>query len=193
MKLLELLKYETKRYILKKYTLVLLILIAYFLITIFTMGLKNGLLVTIVTWSFFLFCTPLPDAGILLSLPIRLVSKIKMVYSQIGVFVIGILINLFVLLLYPKIYSRTILLSLFHEIIFNPWPYWIIIILSVFGTLLSLYFGDELMDVNYHKDRKKYHKHLALYQYISYSAIIILTIIIYFFLINNLGVKIPLF
>jgi len=157
------------------------------------MGLKNGLLVTIVTWSFFLFCTPLPDAGIPLSLPIRLVSKIKMVYSQIGVFVIGILINLFVLLLYPKIYSRTILLSLFHHIIFNPWPYWIIIILSVFGTLLSLYFGDELMDVNYHKDRKKYHKHIALYDYILYAVVIILTIVIYFYLINNLGLHIPLF
>jgi H+/Cl- antiporter ClcA len=162
-------------------------------LTSLKLGFKDGISITILTWSFFVFCTPIADAGFLIDFPIRLITKLKMVYTEIIVWIVAAIVNVFFFFLNPQIYNSTILLSLFKQILTNPWPFWIIIILSGIGTFLSILFADELMDVKLHKDRKKYHKHVNKYQLLIFTFIIILIIIVYYFLIKKLGIDIPLF
>ena len=186
------LKHETKKHTLRKFLFILLIIIAYFILTSIKLGFKEGISITILTWSFFVFCTPIADAGFLIDFPIRLITKFKMMYTEIIVWLVAIIVNIFFFLINPGIYNSTILLSLFKQILTTPWPFWIIIILSGIGTFLSVTFADELMDVKFHKERKKYHKHTNKYQLLIFAFIIIIIIIIYYFLIKKLGIDIPL-
>lgn len=185
-------KHKTKYHSIKKYFLVLLVLIIYLIFTSIKIGFQNGLSVTILTWSFFVFCTPIADAGFLLDLPIRIITKIKMIYSEIIVWIIAILINIFYLIFNSQIYSKNLLLSIFKHILIQPIPYWGIIILSGLGTFLSISFFDELVDVKFHQERTKFHKHSLKYDIIVFLFIISLIIIIYFYLIKELGINIPI-
>jgi len=105
----------------------------------------------------------------------------------------AIIINILMTAFRPEIYDRTIILQLFKHIIMNPFPHWGIIILSVIGTLLSVYFADELMDVTRHPEREKYHKHKFKHHLIIMVSLIVLVIILYNFLLRELGLTIPLF
>jgi len=92
----------------------------------------------------------------------------------------------------PSAYNSTIILKLFYHILSQPFPFWGIMILSLIGTLFSIYFGDEMVDVSSHKQRKKYHKHFNKYKVIILIFIITVTITLYRFLLEKLGVRIPL-
>jgi H+/Cl- antiporter ClcA len=183
-------KHETKRNVLKRFLIVLSILIVYLFVSIWYYGLENGIVVSFLTWSLFVLCTPIADAGFLLDFPIRLFTKIKMIYSEVFVWIITITLNIITITIYPSIYEKTIILQIFKTILLNPLPYWGIIILSAIGTFLSIYFGDELLDVITHKQRKKYHKHKKKHWTIIILFIITITIFLYFYLINQLGIKI---
>ena len=185
-------KHETKSHTIKKYLLVLLVLIIYFLFTSLKLGFKNGISVTILTWSFFVFCTPIADAGFLLDLPIRLITKMKMLYSEMIVWSIAIITNILYLLFNSQIYAKSLLLSIFKHILTQPIPYWGIIILSGIGTFLSITFFDELLDVKFHKERERFHKHSLKHNIIVFLFIIFLIIITYIYLIKELGINIPL-
>lgn len=186
-------EHETKSHSLIRYLCVLGVVVAYFLFVSYKFGAGNGLLITFLTWSFFLFCTPIADAGFLLDFPIRLLTGIRMIHSEAGVWIFGISLNIFSWFTFPGIYERTIILKLLSHILTNPFPYWSIIFLSCLGTFLSVYFGDELIDVAKHKEREKYHRHLRKYQLIFFAFLIISIITLYNFLLNELGVHIPLF
>lgn len=155
----QLIKHETKRNVLFRFLGVTLLVLLYFVFVAYKFGTKDGLFVTVLTWSFFVFCTPVADAGILLDLPIRLLTTIRMLYSEITVWVFSAIINILTLIYIPQIYDKTFLLRIFHTILTHPVPYWLIILLSAAGTFLSVVFGDELIDTVRHKDRKHYHRH----------------------------------
>lgn len=148
---------------------------------------------TILTWSFFVFCTPIADAGFILAFPVRLLAGIRMLYTQIASYIIAFFIVMLTLAYSSEIYQTTLILKLFNTILLNPYPYWIIMLLSLAGTLFSIYFGDELIDVARHKDRKKYHRHLNKYKIILTLFIIAATVTIYYFLLNQMGINIPLY
>ncbi len=186
------LKTETKKHALLRFAFLILSLIGYFLYVASKFGTSNGILVTILTWSFFVFCTPIADAGFLLAFPVRLFLGIRMVYTQVFAYGVALVINIFTLLFLPSIYARTMLLRLFRQILTTPWPYWSIIILSLIGTFASIYFGDELMDVSCHKERKKYHKHLNKYKLLVFIFIVVFTAILYDFLLYQIGIQVPL-
>ncbi len=183
---------ETGKHALMKFVYVLIIFIAYTLFVILKYGSKDGLLVSLLTWSFFVFCTPIADAGFLVAFPLRVLFNIRMTKTQIGVYVVAGLITLYSIVFETTIFGRTILLRLFREILMNPIPNWIILLLSFIGTFLSIYFGDELFEVAYHRDREKFHKHSEKHKFIITLTIIILTIISYKFLIETMGINIPL-
>ncbi len=183
---------ETKKHTLTRYFLLLLFIIIYFYYTVNKFGLSNGILVSILTWSFFIFCTPVADAGFLLALPVRLLIGVRMVFTQIFSFFLALIITLFAIFYNPLVFQKTLILKLYHQILFQPFPYWIIIILSITGTIFSIYFGDELIDVGTHDERKKYHRHVNKYKIIVSFSIFILTIVVYNFLLNQIGIKIPL-
>lgn len=187
----EYLSHETKRYSLLRYLALLAVLVAYFFFISIKLGTKDGALTTILTWTFFVFCTPIADAGFLLAFPVRMLTGIKMAYTQIFSFFLAFFINILAIFYFPAIYSKTIILDLFYRILSQPFPYWGIIILSLFGTLLSIYFADEMVDVSTQAQREKYRKHLNKYQVILFVFFIGIIIVSYNFLLKQLGINIP--
>lgn len=186
------LHHETKHNTLVKFMALCVIVLGYFLYISSKFGTQDGIIVTVLTWSFFVFCTPVADAGFLLAFPVRLLLKVRMMYTQLASFVIAFFLNLYTYILHPKVYSKTVLLSLFKQILDQPIPFWGIILLSIVGTLFSIYFGDELIDVAKHSERQKYHKHKATYKIVIAVFVVALTLVLYDILLKRLGVDIPL-
>jgi hypothetical protein len=186
----QLIKHETKRFVLIKFSLVLLVFLAYTGFVIWKYGAKDGLLVSFLTWSFFVFCTPIADAGFLFDFPIRLITGMKMIYSEILVWTFAFLLNLYALIFKPEIYEKTLLLKLFKFILTHPFPYWLIIILSFIGTFLSVYFGDELLDVVTHKERIKYFLYHDKYKILLFIFLIAFILVLYDFLLKELNINI---
>jgi hypothetical protein len=183
------LQHETKRSVLLKFLLVLLIFLSYFIFIATKYGLQQGFFVSLLSWSFFVLCTPVADAGFLLDFPIRLITHIKMTVSELFVWTVAISLNLYAFLFQPEIYSKTKLLSFFKHILEQPIPFWSIIILSATGTFLSIKFGDELLDKAHHHERKKYHKHKNKFRLIFMFFLFLITFILYDFLLKKLGIN----
>lgn len=171
-------KHETKKNVLVRFLLVLIIFFAYLMFVIYKYGAGNGIMVALLTWSFFVFCTPISDAGLLLDFPVRLILKFRMIYTEVFVWITAFFLNLFTSIFNPSIYKKTLLLQLFKYIIQHPIPFYSIILISAIGTFLSIYFGDELIDITQHKDRKKYFKHKTKYELIVF---LFLFLIVFFF------------
>ena len=142
-----------------KFILLCLLLIGYFVYLSYKYDVMTGGIASLITWSFFVLCTPIADAGFLLDFPLRLLFGIRMVLSEIAVWAIAILINIIALLYFNEYYNTTALTKLTYAIMTTPYPYWAVILLSGTGTFLSIRFGDELMDVVSHRDRDFFHKH----------------------------------
>ncbi len=183
-------KIETHREVLIKFILLLTVLILYFSYLSYEYGLLTGGIVAIITWSFFVLCTPVADAGFLLDFPIRLLFNVRMLHSEILVWAIAIGINLYALNYDPSAYDKTILTVLFKQILSTPFPYWSIIILSGIGTFLSIYFGDEMLDVIKHRDRNKYHTHSFKLKVVAMVTLFALIFLAYYLLLETLNVKI---
>lgn len=135
----------------------LAVLVGYFLYISHQYDFATGGMVSALTWSFFVLCTPVADAGFLLDFPIRLLFGLKMYVTEMMVWGLAFLINISMLTLNPDVYQTTALTQIFHKILTQPNPYWIIIVLCGIGTFLSVYFGDEVMDKVTHKGEKVPH------------------------------------
>ncbi len=169
--------------------MVFFIVLLYFLYVSFHFGWKYGIVITLLTWSFFVLCTPIADAGLLLDFPLRVLLGIRMIKSEMAVWAFAITLNIFFLTFNPEVYNTTVLLQLFYHILTTP-SYWIIIVLSAIGTFLSIHFGDELLDVIFHRDRIKYFTHKELYELIVFLTIILLVIALYEMVLDQLGIRI---
>lgn len=152
-------KTAPSRQIMLKFIALLALAVGYFLYLGLTYDFKTGAVAVALTWSFFVLCTPVADAGFLLDFPLRLLFGIRMVVSELAVWALAIVINLGALALAPQYYETTVLTRVFEQILLTPWPYWGVIGLSAIGTFLSVRFGDELMDVVHHRDRSFFHSH----------------------------------
>lgn len=176
----------------QKFLFLIFILVAYTILMISKYGIKNGPLVSITTWCFFVFCTPIADAGFLIDFPIRILTKFKMFYSEIIVWIIAFSITFYDFFFNPEIFKNTGILKIYYHIITHLYPYGIIIILSAIGTFLSIYFGDEIYD-NLSSKQKKRKKKKNVLKYIIFPILIILVIISYYFIIKNFHLNINLF
>ncbi len=189
MKLSEILKHDTKKQVLKRFLTVLAIFLLYFIFVVFKYGIKDGALIGLLTWSFFVFCTPVADAGFLVGFPARVLVGMRMLHSQILVYFIATGIVLFSLIFSPDVFEKTIILKIFKTILLNPIPYWIIIIICMIGTFLSVLFGDELMDVFKHDDRKIWKRHGFTHNLVILLFLFICCFLIYFYLMSELGLE----
>ena len=176
-----------KKHVLYKFLLLCALLTGYFAYLSFEYDLITGGIAAALTWSFFVLCTPIADAGFLLDFPLRLLFGIRMVMSEIAVWGIAITVNVITLLFFAEYYETTKLTMLLHAILISPYPYWGVILLSGIGTFLSIRFGDELMDVLHHKDRTYFHKH-----HLKHKIVIVIffvaVIMGYYELIASLGI-----
>lgn len=178
-----------KKHVLYKFLLLCLLLISYFAYLSYEFDLLTGGIAAILTWSFFVLCTPIADAGFLLDFPLRLLFGIRMFFSEIAVWGIAIAFNLISIFYFTEYYETTKLTKLFYAILINPYPYWSVILLSGLGTFLSIRFGDELMDVAHHKDRAYFHKHGYKHEIII-IVFFVFVFIGYYGLITSLGIDI---
>ncbi len=184
-------KHETHRETLLKFIALALILVAYFLYMSWKYDASTGFSVALLTWSFFVLCTPVADGGFILAFPIRLLFGIKMSITQVVLWFVAIVINIFMLVSASSTYDLTFLTRLLKHILTMPYPYWSILMLSAAGTLLSIYFGDEMMDVASHKNRVLHHRHGLKYQTILVAGLGILTVVSYYYLLISLNIVLP--
>lgn len=181
--------HATKRQVVIKFILLLAVLLGYFAYLSWEFDVGTGGLVALLTWSFFVLCTPIADAGFLLDFPLRLLFGIRMFVSEIVVWGIAISVSAVGLLFVRETFQKTLITSLFEKILVTPYPYWGIVVLSGIGTFLSIRFGDELMDVVQHKDRTFHHKHGFTHTIIVYGGILLLIVVGYHHLLESLGIK----
>jgi hypothetical protein len=178
-----------KKQVLYKFLMLCLLLLGYFSYLSYQYNILTGGIASALTWSFFVLCTPIADAGFLLDFPLRLIFGIRMLISEIAVWVLAIAINIFSLLYFSEYYQTTELTKLLHAILTIPFPYWGVILLSGAGTFLSIQFADELMDVFHHREREFFHRHSF-----KHEAIIIVFFIFilygYYKLVASLGMEI---
>jgi hypothetical protein len=172
-----------------KFCLLCLILLAYFIYLTIQYDLLTGGIAALITWSFFVLCTPIADAGFLLDFPLRLLFGIRMVVSETFVWAIAISINVFALIYFREFYETTFITQLMQVILTTPYPYWSVIFLSLIGTFLSIRFGDELMDVLHHKDRHFYFNHHFKHELLLF-IFFLLVIFGYYEIISSLGIAI---
>lgn len=181
--------HATKRQVVIKFILLLGVLLGYFTYLSWKFDVGTGGLVALLTWSFFVLCTPVADAGFLLDFPLRLLFGVRMFTAEIAVWVIAIATSASGLLFFRDVFQKTLITSLFEKILVTPYPYWGIVLLSGIGTFLSIRFGDELMDVVQHKDCALHHKHGFTHTVIVYGGILLLIVVGYHHLLESLGIK----
>ena len=184
-------KHPTHKETLLKFLALVAILTAYFAYMSWHLGAAAGASVALLSWSFFVLCTPVADGGFILAFPLRLLFKVKMTVTQIIIWFVAIGINVGFILSKPEVYQLSVITQVLHQILTQPYPFWSIIIISAMGTFLSIYFGDEMMDVTTHKERSKHHKHGMKYRLILVVGLGTLTLISYYFLLNQLHIQLP--
>lgn len=171
-----------------KFILLCLIVFSYFLYLTYQYDLLTGGIAALISWSFFVLCTPIADAGFLLDFPLRVLFGIRMIWSEIVVWAIAIFINVFALLYYRDFYETTPVTQAMAFILLTPYPYWVVVLLSGIGTFLSIRFGDELMDVIHHKDRDFYHSHQFKHEMVLFVFFLFI-LFSYYEIISTLGIK----
>lgn len=129
----------------------------------------TGGVAALLSWSFFVLCTPVADAVFLPDCPLRVVFGVRMIWSEIAVWGIAIAINLISLIFFSHFYEVTFITKTLKAIRIHPWPYWGVILLSAAGTFLSIRFGDELMDVSHQRERKFYPRHYFKHELILFA------------------------
>jgi hypothetical protein len=184
-----LISHETKSHQLKRFLLAFSILTAYTLYLVWHYG-PNGFSLGVITWSAFVLATPLPDGGVILDFPIRLFTGIRMVFSEIFVWIIAIGANIYYLSGHSGLYDKNFITSSFKQVLVNPWPNWIIIYISAAGTFLGLYFGDELLDIIFHRERKKYARLKTIYRFIFVAFTIAVLYFSYKYFLKIFGINI---
>jgi hypothetical protein len=174
--------------VLIKFCLLCLLLVSYFGYLTYEFDIVTGGSAALITWSFFVLCTPIADAGFLLDFPMRLLFGIRMVVSEIVVWAVAISINVVALAYFADYYETTFITKLMKVILTTPFPYWSVIVLSGFGTFLSIRFGDELMDVFSHKDRYFYLRHHFKHELVLFVFFIVV-LFSYYEIMTSLGIS----
>ena len=174
-----------------KFVLLLCVFLAYLLYLNSKYDFETRIYLAALNWAFFVLCTPIADAGFLLDFPIRVLFKVRMLVTEIFVWGLALGLSISGVVFYPDIFSQTLLTAVFYKILVTPWPFWGLILLCGFGTFLSIYFGDEMLDVITHKDRHAYHRHGKWFRLIAFATIIFMVLIAYEFLLTDLGLTLP--
>lgn len=169
-----------------KFLLLLALLVGYFAYLWIKFDAATGAATAALTWAFFVLCTPVADAGFLLDFPLRVLFGIRMVLSELVVWVLALLIAVGGLILAPQFFETTLVTRLFQQILTHPWPYWGVVALSAAGTFLSVRIGDELMDVLHHHQRDFWHAHHFKRELLLIASFVAIALA-YYRLIASLG------
>lgn len=108
-------------------------------------GIKKGFTVVILTWCFFVFGTPIADAGAIVDFPVRIITNNPFYNTELIVFAVAATIIVIFLWVSPKSYEDTFLTRVLYKMFTRPFSlYGLIIILSIVGTLISAYVENDI-------------------------------------------------
>lgn len=182
-------KHETKKGQLVRFLVTATVLIIYIIYLSLRFG-SVGFSLGVITWSAFVMATPIADGGLILDFPVRLITNIRMIFSEMIVWCVAISANIYFLFTQKDIYQNTTITKAFYEILIHPWPNWIIVLFSLAGTFLSLYFADELLDIVFYEERKKYQKLRGIYQFVIGGFFVVLFYFLYKYFLELFGINI---
>jgi uncharacterized membrane protein YidH (DUF202 family) len=184
-------QHQTHKESLWRFIALIGVLVAYFAYLSWKFDAATGAWLALLSWSFFVLCTPVADGGFIVAFPIRVLFGTRMLVTQLIVWFVAIAINLVALRVTPASYENTELTRLLFTILTTPWPSWSVLGIAAAGTGLSIWFGDEMLDVTSHADRTHHHKHCFKHSTIIVVGFGILTIVAYYRLLDDLGIAVP--
>ena len=114
-------------------------------------GFKTGLLIFLFTWCFFVVITPIPEAAILLTVPIKYITKLPLEEAQIYVSIFATLIIYLFYTLGSHIVKNTVINGLFNYIMNNKLYH--MILLSIASSIIISKFVNDTIDAYTHKDK----------------------------------------
>lgn len=182
---------QTHRESLMRFFALIILLVAYFGYMSWKFDASTGAWVSVLSWSFFVLCTPIADGGFIVAFPIRLLFGTRMLITQIVVWVVALGMNITALIVSPTSFEHTALTRLLHTILVTPWPDWSILGISLAGTLISIWFGDEMIDMTTHDSCQKRHRHGFKHKTLVVIGFGVLTILAYYQLLSGLHLDIP--
>jgi len=118
--------------------------------TIIYKGLRTGLLLFLFSWCFFVVLTPIPEAAILLTVPIKYLTKIPLERAQVLVSAFATVIMFFFYTKGADIVKKTSVSGLFSYIMDNHLYH--MIILSIASSIMISKFVNDAIDAHTQKD-----------------------------------------
>jgi hypothetical protein len=158
------------------YDVVVIMFILLMVFFIFFNGFYKGCIKSLFVWSFFILCTPVPEAGLLISLPLKRYFGFKMELSQIVVSLFACMIIFYFYCVEQKIIKNNLIGNLFLGLI--NYKYYSIIFISVISSVLTSNLLDNIINHFINKDEINY-------LYLKMGIIFVL-LLIYIYLLNNL-------
>lgn len=131
---------EKKKIYLYLYDVITVVFICVLIFLIMFKGYFYGLIDAIFIWAFFVIATPVPESGLLISLPLKRFFNIKMTYVQVLVSILAIFLTFYLYKCHGSVVKATYIGRLFDEIVKSK--YYIIMVLSIASSIL----GSELID-----------------------------------------------
>lgn len=161
-----------------------LVSILFVIYTIIYKGLKTGLLLFLFSWCFFVVLTPIPEAAILVTMPIKYITKLQLERAQVYVSILASTIIYYFHTSGSNIVKNTFVKGLFNYIMNNKLYH--MIILSICSSIIISKFVNDAIDAYTHKDKifllNNTNKELAVIAFIS--------IFIYFHTIHEYNIDI---
>lgn len=125
------------------------------LFMLFYHGLKNGLLLTFLFWSFFVLCIPGKHGSMLIGAPLQMFFKIR-VNTQIWTWLSAVVLNLIVYHTNKDIYLENFITHLLRYIITSPYPELLVVVFAMAANLYKPIIG-------YNYQSKFYFLHAAIH------------------------------
>ena len=118
--------------------------------TIIYKGLRTGLLLFLFSWCFFVVLTPIPEAAILLTVPIKYLTKIPLERAQVLVSAFATVIMFFFYTKGSDIVKKTSVSGLFSYIMDNHLYH--MILLSIASSIMISKLVNDAIDAHTQKD-----------------------------------------
>ena len=128
----------------KKLQIIYFVLIILFLGTIAKSfmaehGTLVGLQCTFIFWSFFVLCLPISRGKVLFGLPLQLFYERPPIMTELICWTLALVGNIASYIATPSVFYKTHFTLLLYNILTNPWPYWIIIVVCGIATFFTVY------------------------------------------------------
>lgn len=142
--------YNTNKIKSNLFNIVSIIFLIIFIFYTYKRGSLYGGYITIVIWAFFVTLTPIPEAGLLLTFPIKHFFGINMYISQIVISLLAIAILIYVYYVKPNIIKNSPIGKIFMYIVKNK--LYSILFISIISSIIGSYLLDELLKYIENKD-----------------------------------------